>query len=263
MTEFTVALLGTPTPSVSAFLVEQKHLNCIWNPEGGEARWKGYDAVFVFAGRDPDAVSAETVAGFIGHPHLRVIYGETAEDVLKRLLREIDVLFSGEECERKFLVTYPDLASLDASPFAAYARIVQTYLVSEDGATERVRRRERNGEVIYTHTVKRRIDCLTSEEQESQIDALQYRDLLCRADPSKKPIEKTRYCILHQGCYFELDVYPFWRDRAIVELELSERSDEEICFPPQIRLIREVTDDVRYKNVRLAIEVPFDEIAEA
>jgi CYTH domain-containing protein len=182
---------------------------------------------------------------------------------LKRLLREIDVLFSGEECERKFLVSYPDLTSLENSPFANQAHIIQTYLLSDADATERVRRRERNGEVIYTHTVKRRIDRLTSEEQESQIDALQYRALLCRADPSKTPIEKTRYCILHQGHYFELDVYPFWRDRAIVELELSERSDEEICFPPQIRLIREVTDDVRYKNVRLAIEVPFDEITEA
>ena len=260
MTEITVALLGTPSPALSAYLSERSALSCIRNPEGGEASWGRYDAVFVFSESAFGEVSAETVEGFIGHPHLRVIFGAGEDGALRCLRAEIDVLFSEEECERKFLVSYPDLASLDASPFAAKSCIVQTYLLSEANVTERVRRRERNGEVLYTHTVKRRIDRLTSEELETQIDVSQYQDLLRRADPAKMPIEKTRYCILFHGHYFELDVYPFWSDRAIVELELAERSEEALCFPPQFRLIREVTDDVRYKNVRLAIEVPFDNV---
>ena len=220
-----------------------------------------YAAVFVFA-ETPDGVIAETVKGYVGHPHLRVICGNTAEAQLCGLRQELRAALGQEECERKFLVTYPDLAALEQSPFAASSRITQTYLLSEDGATERVRARETGGRTVYTHTVKRRIDRLTSEEYEDEIDGAAYRRLLLRADPSRKAVEKVRWCILHGIHYFELDVYPFWKDRAVVELELSEQGTAPIDFPPFFRLIREVTDDVRYKNVRLAREIPMDPVTE-
>ena len=51
--------------------------------------------------------------------------------------------------------------------------------------------------------------------------------------------------------YFEIDVYPFWSDQAIMEIELSD-PNEEIRFPEIIRVIREVTEDERYKNSSLA-----------
>lgn len=230
-----------------------------WDPCGGAAVWADYAAVFVFA-RRAEEISPETVRGFIGHPHLRVIAGETMEEQRAALLREQKALASGEECERKFLVTYPALARLGASPFAARSHIVQTYLTSDEGTAERVRMRDYGGAVVYTHTLKRRIDRQTSEEWEREITEEEYRALLQRVDPERTPIEKTRWCILYAGQYFELDVYPFWSDRATVELEAAERSDAPIDFPPYFRVIREVTEDVRYKNARLAREVPYDEI---
>ncbi|MBQ5641089.1 MAG: hypothetical protein IIV05_04695, partial [Ruminococcus sp.] len=56
------------------------------------------------------------------------------------------------------------------------------------------------------------------------------------------PVRKTRYCLTYQNQYFEIDVYPFWKDRAIVELEISDENAE-IIFPEQIKVIREVTED--------------------
>ena len=71
------------------------------------------------------------------------------------------------------------------------------------------------------------------------------------ADPSCRPIRKTRYCLTHENRYFEVDIYPFWKDRAIMEIELREEG-EEICFPDMLKLIKEVTDDDSYKNAQLA-----------
>ena len=71
------------------------------------------------------------------------------------------------------------------------------------------------------------------------------------ADTKKRQIRKDRYCLTFGNQYFEIDVYPFWSDKAIVELELSDETTEP-NFPPEIRVIREVTDDDSYKNASLA-----------
>ena len=71
------------------------------------------------------------------------------------------------------------------------------------------------------------------------------------ADPAKRPIRKTRYCLTWDNQYFEIDLYPFWNDKAIVEIELSDENAD-IRFPAAINVIREVTDDASYKNAALA-----------
>ena len=71
------------------------------------------------------------------------------------------------------------------------------------------------------------------------------------ADITKHSIRKTRYCLIYKNQYFEIDIYPFWDDKAIVELELNSE-DQEIEFPKQLKLIKEVTHDKRYKNSELA-----------
>ena len=58
---------------------------------------------------------------------------------------------------------------------------------------------------------------------------------------------------------FEIDVYPFWNDRAIMEIELDYEG-QEIVFPPEIQIIAEVTADKRYTNSSLAKQVPYDSI---
>ncbi len=79
----------------------------------------------------------------------------------------------------------------------------------------------------------------------------EYLRLLMDADPSCRPVRKTRYCLTYENQYFEIDVYPFWSDKAIVELELSDENTD-VKFPKEIKVIREVTDDISYKNVSLA-----------
>ena len=71
------------------------------------------------------------------------------------------------------------------------------------------------------------------------------------ADTSKRPVRKNRYCLMDGNQYFEIDVYPFWKDKAIMEIELSD-PNEEIRFPKIIKVLKEVTDDIQYKNSSLA-----------
>jgi CYTH domain-containing protein len=64
-------------------------------------------------------------------------------------------------------------------------------------------------------------------------------------------IRKTRYCLTHENQYFKIDVYPFWNDRALMEIELRDEK-ETVCFPGQVEIIKEVTDDGNYNSRSLA-----------
>ena len=82
---------------------------------------------------------------------------------------------------------------------------------------------------------------------------------MMQADPALQTVRKTRYCLDGpDGKYLELDVYPFWKNQAILEVELVNAKDE-IQFPDFITVIREVTDDDSYKNHALAASVPSEE----
>ena len=64
-------------------------------------------------------------------------------------------------------------------------------------------------------------------------------------------MKKTRYCFIYNKKYFELDIYPFSEEYAILEIEL-ENKDSKIEIPDYLEVIKEVTDDKRYKNRTLA-----------
>ena len=154
------------------------------------------------------------------------------------------------EIERKFLIVRPAQAWLDALPDRS--EIVQTYLATPPGGGRaRVRMRTRNGDTVYTHTVKRRVNDLRAVELEREIDAEEYARLLLQADPKRKTLHKTRCCLPYHGRVFEIDLFPFWEKQALMEVELQDEA-QAFDFPPEIRLIREVSGDTHYSNAALA-----------
>ena len=161
------------------------------------------------------------------------------------------------EIERKYLIRVPERALLDSLAVRRdYIR--QTYLLPEEpGTTERLRLRGCGGRAEYTHTVKRRITDITREEREETVEAREYRALLRRADPDLRTIEKTRWCIPWAGHTLEVDLFPFWADRAFLEIELED-PERVPALPEWVELIREVTEDPRYTNRALAAAVPLE-----
>ena len=169
---------------------------------------------------------------------------------------------AGKHCEieRKYLIRYPDIKTLQAQKGVEQWEIVQIYLtVSGPGETRRIRQVVSGGEIKYYKTFKKHLTDLTNEEDEGEIDQLEYIHLCQEQQPGCKPVGKTRYRIPYEGHILEFDIYPFWNDRAILEIEL-EREDEGAAIPDYVQIIRDVSADPAYKNRSLAENVVYEEI---
>lgn len=201
------------------------------------------------------ALDDKLIYAWTGHPHLRVIDNSTSfEGKMKRLIAEISA-FLGEpepfEIERKFLIDYPDIKWLESIPNCQRIEIIQTYLKSDADEEVRVRQRGFDGNYIYFQTTKKKVSDVKRIEIERRLSQAEYLRLLMNADTSRRQIRKDRYCLTYENQYFEIDVYPFWDDKAIAEIELSDENAE-IKFPKQLKIIKEVTNDESYKNASLA-----------
>jgi len=195
------------------------------------------------------------IAAWTGHPHLRVIDNSTDfENKMRRLISEISS-FLGEpepyEIERKYLIEYPDIKWLESLPNCQRIEIIQTYLKSDNDEEVRIRQRGFEGHYIYFKTTKRTISSIKRVEIEKRLTEREYLRLMMNADTTRRQIRKDRYCLIYDNQYFEIDVYPFWSDKAIAEIELNDENAE-IKFPEKIKVIKEVTDDEAYKNASLA-----------
>ena len=201
------------------------------------------------------ALDDKLIAAWTGHPHLRIIdNAEGFEEKMKCLIKEI-ALFVGEpepyEIERKYLIEYPEISALEALPNCEKVEIIQTYLQADHDDEVRIRQRGSRGNYIYFETRKKTISGLKRIEIERRLTKDEYLERLMDADPTRMPIRKDRYCLADGNQYFEIDIYPFWNDQAILEIELSD-PEEEIRFPKMLKVIREVTEDEAYKNASLA-----------
>ena len=72
---------------------------------------------------------------------------------------------------------------------------------------------------------------------------------LMEGDSSLHAVRKTKYRFALGSRRFEIDVYPFSADRAIMFAYGDDKGGE---LPEGIEVIREVTGDVDYKNRALA-----------
>ena len=163
------------------------------------------------------------------------------------------------EIEMKYLIAMPDEAMLANMDGCKVWEIEQIYLTAEPGTTRRVRRVLEDGEERYYKTFKRRISVLTAQEDEGLISREEYEGYCAERNPQLNAILKRRYRIPYAGQILEFDVYPFWTDRAVLEIELDSE-EQQTLIPEWVTVLRDVTADFRYKNVALANEIPMDEI---
>ena len=162
------------------------------------------------------------------------------------------------EIERKFIIALPDLKMLSRLEGYDKSDIEQTYLESPPHVTHRVRARRRANSVVFTETKKVRIDKMSAYEDERKIGVSEYRERLENIKDGTRTLYKTRHVFAYADHMIEIDVYPEWRETAVMEIELSSR-DEKIELPAYIRVIREVTGMREYSNAAMSERFP-DEI---
>lgn len=182
----------------------------------------------------------------------RVLIGNSFnfENKIRKAMNEIYNIL-GEipptQCERKYLIDYVDDVDL-----AAYnpveQRITQTYLRERAKGTERrARKVVSDNNCSYFYTEKRPVSPVERIEHERLITQKEYIRLIEEVDPDFGSISKRRFCFLYEGHYFTIDTYPTSPDRAILDVQLADK-DEEPHFPPEIHVIKEVTEDINYQG---------------
>ncbi len=197
-----------------------------------------YSAVFFAGDYDKNELKK-----WIGNEHLRISKNDD------ELISEIN-FFLGipkpVEIERKFLIEKPSKELLQNLDFCNFVDISQCY-VNTDLDRYRVRKRGRNGENIYIKTRKIKISEIKRIEIEERISKEEYENNI----KGRKVLSKTRYLFVYENKYFELDIFPFWDDKALLEIELKSEN-EDFSFPQFINLIEEVTDKKEYRNSVIA-----------
>lgn len=197
-----------------------------------------------------------TLNAWISHPHLRVFDNST--DFAGKVSRVVEEVFSllGEpvpkEIERKYLIEMPTEDELKALGCVSHTNIIQTYLVSHAEGVERRVRQRGTAEDGYTffYTEKSEVGNGERLEKEEKISLSEYVNYLSDADTSLHQISKERLCFVYDNRYFELDIYPFSDKYAILEIEVNSM-DEQINLPA-LKVVKEVTDDMNYRNHSLA-----------
>lgn len=164
------------------------------------------------------------------------------------------------EIERKYLVKIPNMETVRAQEGYKVAEMTQMYL--DDGgkyAGIRIRKSLCQGETSCKKTIKKDITPLKRIEVESDITPQEYEALSKHCDSEYKPIHKWRHSFSYKNQTIELDIYDFWNDRATVEVEM-ESEEQKVELPDFIEVIKEVTEDCRYRNRSLAKEVIYEEV---
>lgn len=162
------------------------------------------------------------------------------------------------EIERKYVIRKPCVADMSALSGYSVSEITQIYIESPARITHRVRKRCYPDGEVYTETKKIRIDKISAIEDEREISADEYLEISKRIKKGSTPLTKARHTFSYCDQIFEVDIYPEWESTAIMETELSDRTDE-VKMPPFIEIVREVSGDKRYSNASMSESFP-DEI---
>ncbi|MCJ2086000.1 CYTH domain-containing protein [Methylobacterium sp. E-005] len=144
------------------------------------------------------------------------------------------------EIERKFIAAPAVLAHCRSG-----TPMIQGYIYTDDANTIRVRQAGQH--MLVTWKSPRR--GASRDEIEFAIPPADGAMLLARV-PADRRLEKTRFRVDHAGAAWEVDVFGgALAGLILAEIEL-EREDQPVILPPWVQ--REVTNDARYRNSRLA-----------
>lgn len=168
------------------------------------------------------------------------------------MVNQNSLLDGGEplEIERRFLIQYPDTAKLEELG-CKKVEIRQDYLPNINNKIRRIRKAITEDGIKFYYTEKFRLSDTTRIEREKEITEDEYNELFDERAVGSHTINKTRYYYYEGDLCFEIDLYPEWKDQAMVEVELPEETSP-VKSPEWMKVIREVTGDRKYKNEYLA-----------
>ena len=196
-----------------------------------------------------------TLRAWSAHPKLRVVDNSVDfEAKIRRALQEIFRVVGRQEPmdqKHKYLIALPDVNRLVLRYGALPFDMIQHYLVITNPGIERRIRKQKNGaDSLYFYTEKHRAEDGSAWSTERPISLKDYRKYLQEADPELQPVHKVKYRFYEKGQRFEIDIYPFSGEKAVMFVYTEEQ--KELIPPEEIQILREVTAELAYKNKTLA-----------
>ena len=189
------------------------------------------------------------------HPNVKVIDSE--EDFNLKMRKAVQAVFSflneekPTETSRKYLVNNtPEIIEM-LSRNSTKTHILQHYLLSLPGVEKRVRRREKDGSVLYYYSEASVISPNVRNKRDRIISARQYDEMMVEADKSLNPIDKDRYSFYDNDHYYRYDVFSFDKSKAILSVDVEDENDSP-PVPEGFEVIKDVSDMINYKNYYLA-----------
>ena len=194
------------------------------------------------------------INAWMDHPHFKIIGNEgDFEYKMKNLISEISQLL-GEpkpfDTKKKFLIEFPNLTTLEAIENVKKIEIYQTYLICDDNEKTQIKKCEIDNDCIYYQT-KAIIKNNQIIEIEKRLTEKEYEEKILSADITRKQLHRTRYCLASKNNYMEIDLYPFWDDKAILKVDLH-NEDDKFEIPSFIRVIEDITNNNKYLNSELS-----------
>ena len=215
-----------------------------------------YKQVENYRREDPDTaiyLDDKTIEAWSGHSNFRIIDAYPYfEDKINKLIKEITYLIHEENktyVEKKYLISMPDIEQLIKNKHCRKVHVKQHYLIDETNKEKEkiVLRRENKRNFYYKVNKKNNVKYSHSITADEYINKLE--------DENKKyyNIYKDRYYYIFDSRCIKIDIFPFWKDKAILEVDIL-NNRENIKLPKFINVIEEVTDNEKYKNYYLAEE---------
>ena len=197
-----------------------------------------------------------TLLAWSTHPNLKIVDNEVNfERKMDRAVREIFRIVGRPEPmdkKHKYLIAMPDMNQLVVNYGAVPFEMTQNYLVVTNPRIERRIRKQKNGsDYLFFYTEKHLMEDGTMWDTERPISSKEYKKYLLEAEPGLQPVHKVKYRFNRGRQRFELDVYPFSKEKAVMFAYAGNDTDE-ISLPPEIEILREVTGNPEYKNKTLA-----------
>lgn len=159
-----------------------------------------------------------------------------------------EILADEKEIERKWVIDKDKIPyDLDKEDVRVY-EIEQTYICFDP----EMRVRRYNGGEFYEYTVKTNMtsDGMVRDEVNIDINETQYNNLVIKKEGNT--INKTRYQFYSEGQLIAIDIFHGDLDGlAYMEIEFP-TMEESMEYETSDWVIREVTDDINYKNGHLA-----------
>ena len=253
--EFTQVLSSFGKTEEQAVAGYDAVLHLVTCAKGAEFAYNYGNAARYESVEDARRMDDRTLLAWSTHPGLRVIDNSVAfDDKINRAIAEIYRILgrpAPDVEKRKYLIRMPDAAALKETYSAVSVDMMQTYLVSAKPGVERRIRQEKGGkDYLYFYTEKRITEDGKRWVTERPISEKDYIAYLMECDVNLHSVRKTKYRFSYQSRRFEIDIYPFSREKAV--LFVYGEGAEGAQLPPEIEIIKDVTGNADYKNRQLA-----------